>query len=138
MAILKILNKRNNVTYVYESTSYWSKEKEQPRSTRKLIGKIDPESGEIVPTGKRGRRAHSDGNQDVNPSTQEHHTASETPDCTENTLDYKTLYEQTQQELLIKKKMLSDLEDKLQKLTKKDQELLDHLNLLVRHYGKDV
>ena len=42
------------VTYVYESKSYWDKEKKQPRSRRKLIGKRDPETGEIVPTRRRG------------------------------------------------------------------------------------
>ena len=56
-SIIKKLNKQTGVTYVYESESYWDKEKKQPRSRRKLIGKIDAETGEIVPTsGKRGRK----------------------------------------------------------------------------------
>ena len=59
MAIVKIHNKARGVTYVYESHSYWDKELKQPRSNRKLIGKVDPETGEIVPTGKRGRRKGS-------------------------------------------------------------------------------
>ena len=46
-------------SYVYESHSYWDKELKQPRSNRKLIGKVDPETGETVPTGKRGRRKGS-------------------------------------------------------------------------------
>ena len=54
-SIIKKLNKQTGVTYVYESESYWDKEKKQPRSRRKLIGKIDEETGEIVPTGGRGR-----------------------------------------------------------------------------------
>ncbi len=54
-SIIKKLNKQTGVTYVYESESYWDKEKKQPRSRRKLIGKIDEEIGEIVPTGGRGR-----------------------------------------------------------------------------------
>lgn len=53
-SIIKKLNKQTGVTYVYESESYWDKEKKQPRSKRKLIGKIDEETGEIVPTGGRG------------------------------------------------------------------------------------
>ncbi len=53
-SIIKKLNKQTGVTYVYESESYWDKEKKQPRSRRKLIGKIDEETGEIVPTGGRG------------------------------------------------------------------------------------
>lgn len=56
-SIIKKLNKQSGVTYVYESESYWDKEKKQPRSKRKLVGKIDEETGEIVPTsGKRGRK----------------------------------------------------------------------------------
>ena len=55
-SIIKKLNKQTGVTYVYESESYWDKEKKQPRSKRKLIGKIDEETGEIVPTGGRGSR----------------------------------------------------------------------------------
>lgn len=53
MAIIKQLNKKNGVTYVYESHSYRDSETKQPRSTRRLIGKIDEETGEIVPTRKR-------------------------------------------------------------------------------------
>lgn len=56
MAIVRIHNKARGVTYVYESHSYWDKELKQPRSKRKLIGKVDPETGETIPTGKRGRQ----------------------------------------------------------------------------------
>lgn len=53
MAIIKQTNKKTGVTYVYDSHSYWDKERKQHRSDRKLLGKIDPESGEIVPTRKK-------------------------------------------------------------------------------------
>ena len=56
MAIIKQYHKESNTTYVYESTSYWDSEKQQSRSKRKLLGKLDPVTGEIVPTGKRGRK----------------------------------------------------------------------------------
>ena len=65
MAIVKIHNKARGVTYVYESHSYWDKELKQPRSDRKLIGKVDPETGATVPTGKRGRQRKS-ANQEQN------------------------------------------------------------------------
>lgn len=56
-SIIKKLNKQTGVTYVYESESYWDKEKKQPRSKRKLISKIDRQTGEIVLTGgRKGRR----------------------------------------------------------------------------------
>ena len=53
MPLVKAKNKKTGITYVYESESYWDKEKKQPRNKRKLIGKIDDQTGEIVPT--RGR-----------------------------------------------------------------------------------
>lgn len=56
MAIVDVRNKKRGITYVYESHSYWDKELKQPRSTRKLLGKRDPLTGEIVPTGPWGRR----------------------------------------------------------------------------------
>ena len=56
MAIVKQYHKDTNTTYVYESESYWDAEKGQSRSRRRVIGKIDPETGEIIPTGKRGRK----------------------------------------------------------------------------------
>jgi hypothetical protein len=56
MAIIKQYHKETDTTYVYESVSYWDSEKGQSRSNRKLLGKLDPETGEIVPTGKRGRK----------------------------------------------------------------------------------
>ena len=45
-------NKDTGITYAYESVSYWDKEKQQSRARRKLIGKVDQETGEIVPTRK--------------------------------------------------------------------------------------
>ena len=61
-SIIKKLNKQTGVTYVYESESYWDKEKKQPRSRRKLIGKIDDATGEIIPTfpWKADSGTHSD------------------------------------------------------------------------------
>ena len=56
MSIVKNKDKRTGITYVYESESYWDKEKQQPRSRRTLIGKLDEETGEIIPTDGRGRK----------------------------------------------------------------------------------
>lgn len=53
--IVKSYNKRNDTYYVYESTSYWDASTKTPRNHRRLIGKIDKISGEVIPTGKRGR-----------------------------------------------------------------------------------
>ena len=56
MSIVNHKDKRTGVTYVYESEAYWDKEKKQPRSRRTLIGKLDEATGEIIPTGKSGRK----------------------------------------------------------------------------------
>lgn len=56
MSLVKNKDKRTGITYVYESESYWDKEKQQPRSRRHLIGRLDETTGEIVPTDGRGRR----------------------------------------------------------------------------------
>lgn len=56
MAMVKQLDKRSGITYVYESVSYWDREKKQPRSKRTLIGRLDPATGKIVPTDGRGKR----------------------------------------------------------------------------------
>ena len=44
------VNKRTGVTYVYESVSHWDKEKQQSRSKQVCIGKIDPTTGELIPS----------------------------------------------------------------------------------------
>lgn len=56
MAIIKQYHKDTDTTYVYDSQSYWDAEKGQSRSKRKLLGKLDPKTGEIIPTGQRGRK----------------------------------------------------------------------------------
>ena len=43
-------NKKNGVTYAYESEPYWDKEKQQSRAKRTLLGRVDPKTGEIIPT----------------------------------------------------------------------------------------
>ena len=57
MAIITQTDKRSGITYAYDTEYYWDKEKKQSRARRKLIGRIDPETGEIVPTDGRGRKA---------------------------------------------------------------------------------
>lgn len=45
--IIKVYNKKADVTYVYEDTAYWDTEKKQGRHTRKCIGKLDSH-GQII------------------------------------------------------------------------------------------
>jgi len=47
---IKHFNKNTGVTYVYESVSYWDKEKRQARNKKICVGKLDPASGELIPS----------------------------------------------------------------------------------------
>lgn len=57
-SIVYQINKKTGAKYAFESISYWDKDKQQPRSKRKYLGKVDPETGEIIPS--RGRSSHSE------------------------------------------------------------------------------
>ena len=59
MAIIKQFDKRSGITYVYDSKSFYDKEKKCSRAKRTLIGKIDPDTGEIIPTDGRNKGARS-------------------------------------------------------------------------------
>ena len=57
MAIIKQFDKRSGITYVYDSKSFYDKEKKCSRAKRTLIGKLDPDTGEIIPTDGRNKGA---------------------------------------------------------------------------------
>ena len=59
MAIIKQFDKRSGITYVYDSKSYYDKEKKCSRAKRTLIGTIDPDTGEMIPTDGRNKGAKS-------------------------------------------------------------------------------
>ena len=46
-------NPDTGVKYAYESVSYWDKDKKAPRSKRKYLGRVDPETGEIIKARKK-------------------------------------------------------------------------------------
>ena len=56
MAITYNKDKRSVLTYAYETSYVWDKEKKQSRSKRTLIGRVDEATGKIVPTDGRGRK----------------------------------------------------------------------------------
>ena len=57
-SIVYQIDKKTGAKYAFESVSFWDKDKKQPRSKRKYLGKVDPETGEIIPS--RGRTVHSE------------------------------------------------------------------------------
>jgi hypothetical protein len=50
MGIVYHTNKTTGITYAYENEAYWDKDKKQSRARRKPLGKVDPDTGDIVPT----------------------------------------------------------------------------------------
>ena len=54
MSLVHVKNKKNGITYIYESTGYWDKQKQQARNTRKCIGKLDPVTGSFCPSKNDG------------------------------------------------------------------------------------
>ena len=108
----------NYKTYIFESKSYWDSEKGQARSKRKCIGKLDPVTGEIIPTGKRGRakkEPEGPGMADGNPS--------------------RELME-AKKELLSLRFSVSDLEQKLKETQAHVRELEEALKQIQQIAGK--
>lgn len=96
MAIIKQHDKRSGITYAYESHSYWDPEKKMTRAKRKLIGRIDPQTGEIVPTDGRNRKKKDEkATKDV---------------------DYKKLYEKLQKKYEAQEVLIKSLKDQLARL----------------------
>jgi hypothetical protein len=86
---------RSGITYAYESISYWDKEKKMSRAKRKLIGRIDPDTGEIVPTDGRCRKNKTKA---------------------KKATDYKELYEKMQKKWAAQEALITALKKEIQKL----------------------
>ena len=56
MGIVYQKDGRSGITYAYENKSFWDKELKRSRSKRTLIGRVDPETGKIVPTDGRCKK----------------------------------------------------------------------------------
>ena len=111
MAIVKQYDKRRNVTYCYESVSTWIPELKQPRAKRKLIGRLDPETGAIVPTGRRGRPKKDNSVASTEPKSAEARLTEENSKMREDLL-------QAKQEIAELSQMVKALKDQNRKLTK--------------------
>jgi transposase len=67
MPLIYQTNKKTGIRYAYENTPYWDKEKKQSRAKRKLVGKVDPETGEVVPTRKYRKKVAPEADLPVKP-----------------------------------------------------------------------
>lgn len=93
MAIVHVYNRARGVTYVYESQSYWDKEKHMSRAKRTLIGRLDPDTGEIIPTDGRNRKAK--------------------PASPDKGTDYKDLYEKLLKKYASQEKLIDSLKKEI-------------------------
>jgi hypothetical protein len=101
MAIIHQHDKRSGITYAYESHSYWDKDKKMTRAKRTLIGRVDPVSGEIVPTDGRCRK-----DKPVKEVSTE--------------LDYKKLYEKLQKRCASLEALVASLQKEISSTTNEE------------------
>ena len=67
MGIVYQTDKRSGITYAYENQSFWDPDLKRSKSKRKLIGRVDPVTKEIVPTDGRCKKrspSYEPGNDD--------------------------------------------------------------------------
>jgi transposase len=67
MGIVYQENKKTGITYVYKNEAYWDKEKQQSRAKRKLIGKVDHDTGEILTTRSYQKKQQKDSSTPMKP-----------------------------------------------------------------------
>ncbi len=60
MSITRSYNKHTNTYYAYETTYVWDEKAQKKIQRKQCIGKIDPKTDQIIPTGKRGRPRKTD------------------------------------------------------------------------------
>lgn len=94
MAIIFQHDKRYGITYAYESKAYWDKETKKRRAKRTLIGRVDPETGDIIPTDGRNRNAKQKKAQEDEP-------------------DYKALYEKALKQMAAQDVLIDHLKKEL-------------------------
>ena len=63
MTVIHQTDKRSGITYAYEATYKWDKEKKQSRAKRTLIGRVDPKTREVTPTDGRMKKGVREENQ---------------------------------------------------------------------------
>ena len=65
MASYVYVKNPNGTTYVYENTSCWDKESKKTKHHRRCIGKLDPLTKEVIPTGRKTNTKTDDASQSI-------------------------------------------------------------------------
>ena len=103
MGIIYQTDKRAGITYAYENKAYWDKEKKQSRAKRTLLGRVDPDTGEIIPTSGSRKQTNVKKEETLNP-------------------DYKTLYESLLKKYTTMEVLNAALQSEIKKLREKHQD----------------
>lgn len=114
--IVRGTDKRTGIVYVYESTSYWDPTTKMPRCHRRLIGKVDPETGQVVPTGKRGRPKKDVGTSPPEPGSAGGDDAKASTESFEETR-LKAALLNSEQRLADQEARIKSLEDEVRRLS---------------------
>lgn len=67
MGIIYWTNKQTGIKYAYKNEAYWDKDKKQSRARRILLGKVDTDTGEIIPTRSYTKKETSKTVQSIKP-----------------------------------------------------------------------
>lgn len=60
MSITRSYNKHTGIWYAYDTTYFWDETQKKKVQKKKCIGQFDPETGEVIPNGGRGRPRKKD------------------------------------------------------------------------------
>ncbi len=60
MSITRSYNKHNGIWYAYDTTYIWDETQKKKVQKKKCIGQFDPETGEVIANGGRGRPKKKD------------------------------------------------------------------------------
>lgn len=67
MSVYRIKDSLTGIEYGYEQVSYFDEEKQAYRSKKTYLGRYDPETGEYIKVGKRGRKKKEDSDSSAKP-----------------------------------------------------------------------
>ena len=106
MSITKSYNKYTDTYYAYKTTYEWDEKSQRKVQKKVCIGKYDPETGEVIPNGRRGR-----------PAKQQNHMA--VPENQANIISNPVLTETTSLEISASIAEINELESAVNILEKK-------------------
>lgn len=116
MSITRSYNKHTNTYYAYQTEYVWDEAAQKKVQKKQCIGKYDPETDEIIPTGKRGRPRRTVPNikpQGPSENAEYANILSETEEISERLKLVETSFEELSSEMTRLRKDFSILLDRM-------------------------